>query len=387
MPTHALTDAKVRAAKPSEKPQKIFDGHGLHLFVSPKGSKTWRIAFRVGKKAQTMSLGAYPDVSLAQAREKTAEHRRSLATGDWQKRPRQSPTFEQSCEAYWQGRRDVSDGYRGEAMRGLARHLYKAIGDLPIGSIDRPTLLAPLNVLDRNGKHVYVRKIRMWASQVWDWAVENSHAELNIPATINPEKAFGKAKTKPHASLELTEVADFLQRLSLEDEIQSVLACRLMALTWVRTQELRFMKWDEIDGNVWRLPEAVMKRDRDHMVPLPKQAVTIIQTMKERSRGSIYVFPNDRRIDRPMSENAVLYLMHRLGYKGMMTGHGWRTVASTWANEHGYSPDAIERQLAHAPDDKIRAVYNRAEYIKERRVMMQAWADWLDKPDTSSLQG
>ncbi|WP_219209176.1 tyrosine-type recombinase/integrase [Variovorax boronicumulans] len=388
MPTFKLSDNKVRAAKPTDKPQKIFDGQGLHLFVSPKGAKTWRLAYRLDGKPQTASLGAYPDVSLALAREKAAEIRKGMAQGVSPKKPkRNAVTFKEAAEIYWNGRKDVADGYRANALRALEMHLYKPIGDLPIGSIDRPTLLTALMITDNAGHHVYVRKVRMWASQVWDWAVEHEHAAINIPATIQPKKAFGKSKTKPHASLELTEVADFLLRLSLEKEIQSVLACKLMALTWVRTQELRMMLWDQIDGNVWRLPEEVMKRDKDHIVPLARQAVEIIEKLRARSRGSIYVFPNDRRADRPMSENAVLYLMHRMGYKGEMTGHGWRSVASTWANEHGYNRDAIERQLAHTPDDKVRSAYNRAEYLKERRAMMQAFADWLDKPDTSSLQG
>ena len=137
------------------------------------------------------------------------------------------------------------------------------------------------------------------------------------------------------------------------------------------------MEWTEIDGDTWRIPKEKMKRRRDHMVPLSKQALQVLKNLALRKKGSIYVFPNDRRQDRPMSENAVLYLLGRMGYGGIMTGHGWRTVASTWANEAGHNRDAIERQLAHAPDDKVRATYNRAEFLDQRRTMLQAWADWL----------
>jgi integrase len=163
-----------------------------------------------------------------------------------------------------------------------------------------------------------------------------------------------------------------------------VLACRLMALTWVRTQELRFMEWSEFEqeGTLWRIPQGKMKRRFEHLVPLSTQAQAVIATMKARWAGSKYVFPCDagRRKDRPMSENAVLYLIGRIGYEHRMTGHGWRSVASTWANESGrYHNDAIERQLAHTPDNKVRAIYNRAAYLPERRKMMQDWADWLDR--------
>jgi integrase len=160
-----------------------------------------------------------------------------------------------------------------------------------------------------------------------------------------------------------------------------VLACRLLALTWVRTNELRMMEWSEIDeaGKVWLIPAGKMKRDRDHLVPLSNQSLAVLKQLRARSRPEArYVFSAPHRMDRPMSENAVLTLIARMGYRGRMTGHGWRSVASTWANENGYSPDAIERQLAHVPDNKIRAVYNRAEYLPDRKKLLQDWADWLD---------
>lgn len=176
----------------------------------------------------------------------------------------------------------------------------------------------------------------------------------------------------------------------MEGELQSVLACRLLAMTWVRTAELRMMEFTELDGAVWRIPAGKMKRKRDHLVPLPRQALALLGELRARSRGGKYVFPAEHRDDRPMSENAILALLARIGYRGRMTGHGWRTIASTWANEHGYNRDAIERQLAHAPDDKVRAAYNRAEYLPERTTMLQAWADWLDsceQVDAGRAQG
>ncbi len=391
MPTNTLTDARCRAARPTDKAQKLFDGNGLHLWISPKGAKVWRLAYRVDGVPKTISLGPYPEISLATARTRRDALRADLRDGiDPSKQRRQSRagmTLADAVTHYWEGRRDVSDGYRTNALRGIEMHLIPALGARPVASITRDDLLRELLRMDAAGLSVYVRRVRMWVSQVFDWAVEIGHAEANPAASIRPQKAFSRVEPVPMAALDLREVPDLMARLALERDLQSVLACRLLALTWTRTGELRMMRWNEIDADAWRIPAARMKRRRDHVVPLSRQALAILDQLRARCRGSEYVFPAEHRLDRPMSENAVLYLLHRLGYKGRMTGHGWRSVASTWANERGYNRDAIERQLAHAPDDKIRALYNRAEYLPERSAMLAAWADWLDQPDAGLVQG
>lgn len=390
MPTNTLTDATCKGAKPSEKQRKLFDGHGLYLLVAPTGGKLWYMAYRVDGKPKTKALGKYPLVSLAEARSRCAEVRKGLAEGvvptNRKKRPK--TTFWEDCQAYWNGREDVSKDYKANALRGLELHLKPQLGEKATAEIDRAMLLAALNTMDANGRYVFVRKVRMWVSQVFDWAVEQDLAKTNPAELINPKKAFGRRKVKNHASLSLREVPDFLKRLSFEKDLNSVLACRFMAYTWVRTGEMRMMRFEEIEGDLWEIGGERMKRDKDHLVPLPRQALEILAVMRARQRpGCEYVFPSDHRIDRPISENTVLALIARMGYKGEMTGHGWRSIASTWANEHGYPPDAIERQLAHSPEDKVRAAYNRAEYMRVRRPMMQAWADWLDQPDSGSAEG
>jgi integrase len=188
-----------------------------------------------------------------------------------------------------------------------------------------------------------------------------------------------------HAALELSEVPEFMRRIHAEGVLLSVLAAKMLALTWVRTGELRMMEWTELEGDLWRIPKGKMKRRRDHLVPLSSQAQALLVELAARSRGP-YVFPNDRRPDRPMSENSVLYLIGRIGYGGRMTGHGFRSVGSTWANERGYPPDAVEMQLAHAPKDETRAVYNRAAYLDARRGMLQAWADWIDDANAGGVK-
>lgn len=378
MPTNTLTDAAIRGAKPAEKAQKLFDGGGLFLFVSPKGAKVWRLAYRVNGKAQTATLGAYPLVSLADARKKRDEIKLKLLNGEAPtKRTKRALTVTEACAEYWGGRGDLSASYKANATRALEMYVEPVVGTVPVADLTREQVLDALRPMDAEGKHEYVRKTRMWLSQVLDWAVEQGHAPANVAATIKADKAFGKSPVEHFAAVELREVPALMDRLALEGDLQSVLAARLLALTWTRTVELRMMEWTELHDDQWVIPAGKMKRRREHLVPLSTQALAIIEQMRKRSRGSPYVFPGDHRIERPMSENAILYLLHRCGYKGRMTGHGFRSVASTWANDAGFNPDAIERQLAHVPKDETRAAYNRAKYLPQRREMLQAWADWL----------
>jgi integrase len=388
MATNKLTDAQCRLAKPGDKARKLSDGHGMFLFITPKGSKIWRMAYTFNGREQTEVLGPYPLLSLADARIKRDELRRRLLDGvSIKTKAKLSIPFNDAARLYWAGRKDVSEGYRSNATRGLEMHVEPFIGKDHVHTITRDALLACLNRLDAAGKHVYAKRLRVWSGQVFDWCKEQRYCTENVATQIDPKKAFGKKKVRHHAALPLREVPDFLARLAMENDLQSVLANRLMALTWVRTNELRFMKWSEIEWDVpqWRIPEGKMKMAREHIIPLSRQAVDLIKVLKTRSRGSEYVLPHEFRLDRPMSENTILYLIYRIGYKGKMTGHGWRRVASTWANESGYSGDAIERQLAHADDDEVRAVYNTAEYLAERRTFIQDWADWLDRQEAGSM--
>ena len=379
MPTNNLSDAKCKSAKPKEKGYKLFDGHGLYLMIAPSGGKLWRFTYRLNGKAQTVSMGAYPLLSLADARAKREEIRLALLKGESlvPVKKKDLITLAKACDDYWQGRKDITDAYRMNAINALRSYVLRKLGTRPIATITRADVMEVLMVMDAAGLSVYVRKVRIWLSHVFDWAVEHEHCTINPCSLIDPKKAFSAAKVESFAALELGEVHEFMRRLDFEGVILSAMACRVLALTWVRTQELRLMEWSEIDGDVWRIPAGKMKRRKDHMVPLPKQAIELLENLRARSKGSKYVFPNDRRLDRPMSENAVLYLIGRMGYGKRMTGHGFRTVASTWANENGFKADAIERQLAHTPENKVRSVYNRAEFMDDRRKVVQASADWL----------
>lgn len=253
MPTNRLSDAKCKAARLAGKDYKLFDGGGLFLWVSPKGSKVWRVAYRVAGKQQTISFGPYPDVSLADARAKRDELKARLREGADPMAPRKTDRaglkFKDAVSQYWEGRGDVTLLYRSRALRGIEINVLPSLGGKPISSITREDLLDALRIMDAKGLHVYVRKVRIWVSQIFEWAIENNYAKINPAALIRAEKAFGKAVVTNLAAVEVTEVPDLMKRLVLEDQnLQSVLACKMLALTWVRTVELRKMEWSEISG-------------------------------------------------------------------------------------------------------------------------------------------
>lgn len=392
MPTNTLTDAQVKRLQPREKPYKVFDGAGMFLYVT-ETSKIWRVAYRVNGKQQTKSLGPYPLVSLAQAREKRDELKRSLLAGDVPTRRKAVPTLSEVSARYWETRQDLSAAYLMNARNALDKYVFGRFGARPVDQLTRDDIMAVLVGMNDEGKFVYLRKLRMWLAQVLDFAVEHRWLTDNPAAGIRTDRAFGRRKVQHFAALELHEVGPFLARIAMERDLESVLANGLMARTWLRTGEIRNLRVADIGvspglpGRRILIPGERMKRAKDLIVPLSRQADEIVLRAILRNRGSEYVFPAVHRADRPMSENTILELIDRVGHKGRMTGHGWRTVASTWANEAGYREDAIERQLAHKPDDEVRATYNRAEYLAERATMLQAWADWLDQQTAACRRG
>lgn len=380
MPTDRLTDARCRAIKPSEKATKHADGRGLFLAVLPNGTKSWRMAYRIEGKMQTATFGLYPEVSLAEARRRRDELRAKLRDGaDPRAKPRQAATLEAAAIDYWQRiRQDVSDDYRMNAVNALRQHVFPSLGGKPINAITRDDLLPVLMRMDAAGLHVYVRRVRMWLALVFRWAEHAHGVTVNPAALIDSRHTFGKAAKENFPALPLRDAHAFMARLDLEGDIQSALATRLLALTWARTGELRMMEWAEIEGSIWRIPAGKMKRRNEHLVPLSTQALDVLAKLKARKRPQDrYVFPAEHTSHRPMSENTVLALLARMGYRHQMTGHGFRSWGSTWANERGYPADAVERQLAHTPADKTRAAYMRAQFLEQRAAMLQDYADWL----------
>jgi hypothetical protein len=262
MATNKLTDALCKKALPSEKARKLTDGHGMYLFVSPTGAKIWRMKYTQFGKEGTEVLGPYPLLSLADARVKRDVFRRKLLDGeDVKATPQKSITFSEAVAQFWGPRSDVSAGYIQNAVRGLAMHLEPDIGKMPIALITDDMLLKPLLRLDAAKKFVYAKRLRMWASLTFEWAMARKHCKSNPAGLIKSAKAFGSKEEEHHPHLELSQIPAFLQRLSMEEELQSVLACRLMSMTWVRTGELRLMKWEQVDGDVWRVPRAACQHE------------------------------------------------------------------------------------------------------------------------------
>lgn len=391
MATNKLTDTLCKKALPREKAYKLADGGRMYLFVATTGSRVWRLAYNdENGREQVHVIGPYPLVSLARAREMRDEFKLKRITGEPIKEvvsTLKSITLGVANEEYWNSvRKDITEKHRDNCRRSVEMYfatLYKR----DMRTLTKDEVLGALKALDAQGKFEYARKTRRNAKMVFDWARANGYCDSNPAAEIDPKYAFGRRKVKHFASLKIDEMPAFLDRLSYEGSLQSVLACRVLAYTWVRTKELRNMKWEQIDGDMWRIPATIMKKGREHLVPMSRQVVELLVELKLRSSGSPYVFPNDRDMLRPMSENSVLYLIGRIGYKGRMTGHGWRHMASTWANESGYNGDHIETQLAHDDDDQVRSTYNAAEYLPQRRKMLQDWADYLDHVDPSRLKG
>ena len=399
MATNRLTDTKCKQAAAKvvggeRRPAKIYDGEGLFLYCTAAGAKVWRLDYRDEGRPQTETFGPYPLLSLADARQKRIDFKKALLNGPPAepavvKASKEEITFRQAWTDYLAYRStDLSVGVRENFRRGLEMHVEPFLGDRLLREITDADMRSVLLRLDAAGKLSYVRKVRKWCGQVFAWAKPRGHCDVIPTREIDPKLEFRKKKEVHYPSLPLPEVHEFMGRLALErPELQSVLACQLLALTWVRTTNLRSMEWAEIDGDIWRIPEQKMlKNDRAHLVPLCPAALKILGMLRAQSRGSKYVFPGDRSTHRRMSENAVLALIYRMGYKDRMSGHGWRTIASTWANEAGFGGDAIELQLNHV-ESGVRGVYNQAKYLPERTAAISAFADWLYQTDTGRVEG
>jgi integrase len=383
-----LSDAKVRQAKPAAKPYKLYDGAGLFLLVHPNGSRYWRLKYRLAGKEKLFAVGVYPEVGLADAREKALGARRLIRDGGdpiAERRRHQignaSNTF-QAMAGEWIASRenDWSPSYRNTVNAALTANLFPQIGTLPVRSITVPILRDALLLMERRGALSALRKVRMWASMVFRYAIATGRAD-NDPAA--PLRGTFKAH-KGRNFAALTKAEEFGQLLAkvhaYDGSPITRSALQLIAYTFTRTGELRAAEWAEIDlaTATWRIPAERMKMREEHVVPLSTQAAQILSELRKLTEHSRWVFPNERNRLKPMSENTILYALYRMGYHSRATGHGFRASASSLLNELGFDADVIERQLAHRERNKVRAAYHRAEYLSERRDMMQQWANYVD---------
>ncbi len=387
----ALTDTAIRNAKPKEKPYKLADGGGLHVLVTREGSKLWRLKYRVGGIEKLLSFGKYPQVTLQEAREKALEAKRDLRTGidpSHAKKAQKASasgadTFETIAREWFEKFSPTWSPSHGERIiRRLERDIFPWIGKRPIGEIKAPELLAVLRRIEERGAVETAHRASQNCGQVFRYAVATGRADRDPSGDLRG--AIPPTKAKHHASItDPKEIGGLLRAIDdYEGGLIVRCALRLAPLVFTRPGELRRAEWKEIDWDKaeWSIPGEKMKMREKHIVPLSRQAIEILHELQPLTGEGQYLFPSPRSWDRPMSENAVLAALRRMGYSGdQMTGHGFRSMASTLLNEQGWNRDAIERQLAHAERDEIRASYNYAQYMPERRKMMQAWADYLDQ--------
>jgi integrase len=383
-----LTDTAIRNAKPQLKPFKLFDGGGLFLLVNPNGSRWWRLKFRIGGKEKLLSLGVYPDVSLKEARDKRDEARKLIAQGIdpcAQRKATRAATAEtfEAIAREWFAKFAPTwvESHSEKIIRRLERDIFPWLGQRPIREILAPELLTVLRRIEERGAVETAHRAMQNCGQVFRFAIATGRADRNPAADLRG--ALPPVKQEHHASITDPKAIGALLR-AIDVYVGSFVtqcALRLAPLVFVRPGELRNAEWSEfdLDGAEWRIPAERMKAREPHIVPLSGQAVAILRELHPLTGSGRFVFPGERTRNRPMSNNTVLGALRRMGYAtDEMTGHGFRSMASTLLNEQGWHRDAIERQLAHQERNKVRAAYNYAEHLPERRRMMQAWADYLD---------
>ena len=386
-----LTDIKIKNAKFLSKVYKLGDGEGMFLQVHLSGSKYWRLKYRFAGKEKLLALGVYPDVSLQQAREKRLEARKQLSLGNdpailKKELKRQvlinaENSFENIARE-WHAHRESNwtARYAGFVLKRLETDIFPQLGSRTIKEISAPELLSVLRMIEKRGALEIAQRLLQCCSQIFMYAIATGRAVRNPAPDL---RGALKIPVKKHyAHLKEDELPEFLKRLeNYEGELQTKLAVKLLILTFVRTTELCGAKWSEIDlvKAEWRIPVDRMKMRREHIVPLSNQALKIFYELQKLTGWWQYVFPSQIKPIQYMSNSTILGALYRLGYHKRATGHGFRHTASTILNENNFRPDVIERQLAHVERNKVRGVYNHAEYLPERRQMMQWWGDYIEK--------
>ncbi|MDU9125085.1 tyrosine-type recombinase/integrase [Klebsiella aerogenes] len=386
-----LTDLEIRRSKPREKPYTLSDGNGLSLLVEPNGSKGWRFRYRFDGKPKMLSLGTYPTISLADARQKRDDAKKLVAAAinpsEVRKREKQDRkaergnTFEVIAREWYEKRFDRwSASYAEEMIKTFEVDVFPYIGSRPIAEIKPMELMGVLSLLDERGATEKLRKVRQRCGEVWRYAIVTGRAEYNpAPDLVS---AFAPHKKEHYAFLKADELPEFLRTLdTYSGSFLVKTAMRLQVLTGLRPGELRQAEWSEIDieKKIWEVPAERMKKRRPHCVPLPRQAINLLEQLRPITGQYRFIFPGRIHHSKPMSEMALNVLIRRIGYAGRVTGHGFRHTMSTILHEQGYNTAWIEMQLAHVDKNSIRGTYNHAQYLDGRREMLQWYADMIDE--------
>jgi len=386
-----LTDNHVKRAAPRAKGYKLSDRDGLYLFVTPTGAKSWRYDFRDGPRRQTLTLGRYPEIPLKRARELVFEARQRQAEGAnpaaEKRRERQSAahasvsTFKQLAEAWFAAAGAGKSGsWRRNHRAWLEAEVYPVMGARPLKEVIPADVLEVMRRFERRGALHSAERIRSILSGIFRFGIRNLRCDADpanaLLGAIRPPKA------RHHPAITLAELPAFLAAVDgYSGRPWTKIGMRLLLRTFTRKSELVGARWSEIDLDAaeWRIPAERMKMREPHIVPLSRQAVDEFRALHAIAAGSEFVIPNRSATSRHAGPSLFNDLLRAIGYTGRMSPHGARALASTALNEMGWRPDVIERQLAHSERDKVRAAYHRAEYLEERRRMMQAWSDVIDE--------
>ncbi len=387
-----LSDTKCRSQKPADKPLRLADGGGLYLEVMPNGSKFWRQKYRYANKEKRLTHGAYPMVTLSEARELREAAKKLLQQGHDPasvKRTHKATLTTSSLNTFevvaheWHAHKkhEWSENYATTILNRLEADVFPAIGNLPIQDITPPILIKMIRAIEARGVYETTRRINQYCSQIFRYAVVTGVVQRDVASDIRG--AFKTKKTKHHAAIDAKELPELMRAIERNDARMykpTRLALELMMLTFVRTSELIQMRWEEIDweGSVWIIPAEKMKMKKAHIVPLSKQAKAILEELKTYNGAREWVFASHFKPRQPMSNNTILSALYRMGYKGQMTGHGFRALAITMLQEQlGYPFEVADAQLAHAKKHSLGEAYDRAQFLDKRKKMMQHWADYL----------
>lgn len=393
-----LTDAAIRNAKPHDKAFTLSDGDGLYLAILPTGGKSWRFKYRFAGQEKRLVFGLWPDVSLKQAREMRDTARALVAKGIDPRQKQKTEDAEAEAQAVlaantfeaiareWHGQqvRTWSEDHAGKVMLRLDKHLFPVIGAVPVTELRAPAILPVLREIEARGNHETARRLRQYCEAVFAFAIATGRAERNVGADLRGALVPSKVKNRPA----ITDPKRFGALLRAFEAYMgspvTLAGLRLLPLVFVRPGELRQAEWTEIDldapdGPTWSIPAEKMKMRRDHVVPLSRQAVEIIADLHPLTGAGRYLFPCNRTNGRPMSNMTLNAALRRLDIaQDEHCAHGFRSSASTMLHEMGFPSHIIEAQLAHAERNAVKAAYCRAEYLPERRRMMQRWADFCD---------
>lgn len=392
-----LTDIKVKTAKPMDKAYKLTDGGGMYLLVKPNGSKYWRLKYRFVGKEKMLSIGVYPDVSLADARQKRDEARKVLAAGGDPGEVKKADklaqklstenTFEAIAREWHRQKADRwSLRYRDEIIDTFEKDIFPYLGRRPIAEIKPMELLETLRRLEKRGALEKMRKVRQRCGEVFRYAIVTGRAEYNPAPDLATALATPKKTHFPFLTAE--ELPYFIKDLAgYTGSVITKTATQIIMLTGVRTQELRFARWQDIDfeKRLWEIPPEVMKMKRPHIVPLSEQVVGLFQSLKPITGmyPLVFIGRNDRT--KPISKESVNQVIELLGYKGRLTGHGFRHTMSTILHEQGFNSAWIETQLTHVDKNAIRGTYNHAHYLEGRREMMQWYGDYIESMSNDEM--